>query len=62
MYIFFQPNDDKNTDNHDEDEDDNENHDNEDSDDDGDLHANHFKVRIINQILDNVFVFEYMKY
>ena len=48
--IFFQPNDDKTTDNHDEDKDDDEIHDNEDSDDDddGDLHANHFKVRIIN--------------
>ena len=50
MYNFFQPNDDKTTDNHDEDKDDDEIHDNEDSDDDddGDLHANHFKVRIIN--------------
>ena len=49
MYNFFQPNDDKTTDNHDEDKDDNEIHDNEDSDDDddGDLHANHFEVRII---------------
>ena len=51
MYIFFQPNDDKTTDNHDEDKDDDEIQDNEDSDDDdddGDLHANHFEVRIIN--------------
>ena len=51
MYIFFQSNDDKSTDNHDNDEDDDENHDNEDSDDDdddGELHENRFEVRIIN--------------
>ena len=61
MYNFFQQNDDKTTDNHDEDKDDDEIHDNEDSDDDDDddLHANHFEVRIINSILDNVLVSEY---
>ena len=40
MYNFFQPNDDKSTDNQDE---------NEDSDDDDvDFHENHFEIRIIN--------------
>ena len=50
MYNFFQPNDDKSTDNHDEDKDGDENHDNEDSDEDdnGDLHENHFEVKNIN--------------